>query len=105
VRSTTLEQLEVRVLVPGDRIATKGESVPGMVIVGTGGLDIQDGGEVVEHLGSGDLLFGAKVPEAGPAPADAVASAKGAVILFGKPALAHELLVSNPPLLEILTDN
>jgi hypothetical protein len=104
-RGAALEQLEVRVLEPGDRIATKGQPVPGMVIVGTGGLDVKDEGEVVEHLGPGELLFGPRVPEAGAAPADAVASTKGAVILFGKPALAHELLVSSPPLLEILTDN
>jgi hypothetical protein len=101
MRAVVLSRLEVRVLEPGDRIATKGQPVAGMVVVGSGGLDLEDAGDVVERLGPGDFLFAAEVLEAAAAPTDAVASAKGAVILFGKRSLAQDLLVSFPPLLEV----
>jgi hypothetical protein len=101
LRAVAVERLQVRVLEPGEQFATKGNPVAGIAVVGTGGLDLVDEGTIVEHLGPGDFLFASEVLAAAPAPADAVASAKGALILYGKQTLAKDLLVSCPPLLDV----
>ena len=49
----------------------------------------------------GDFLFAAQVLQGGDAPAVARAGKSGALVLFAERKVAHELLVSVPPLLEI----
>jgi hypothetical protein len=97
LRASVIERLEVRVLQPDTVIAPAGLPVPGMIIVGVGSLELDDG----ERLGPGDFLFATEVLGAEAAPKAARAGARGAIIFFGARALAQELLVTCPPLLEI----
>jgi hypothetical protein len=101
LRATAIDQLEVRVLAPNEIIASAGQPVPGMVIVGVGVVELDGDGVTGERLGPGDFLFASQVLGGGPAPATAKAGAKGAILLFGARAVAHELLVTCPPLLEV----
>ena len=102
LRAGAIEQLEVRVLEPRERIVLRGQPVPGLVIVGVGALELAHDGAVEKRLLPGDFLFGSEVLGGGPAPADASAGPKGCIILFGERHRAHELLLTCPPLLEIL---
>lgn len=100
LRQSVLERLEIRVLLEGEAIATQGQPVPGIVIVGAGVLDLE-GPRGRDKLHPGDLLFPTEILGAGRAPATARAGSGGALVLFGDRSLAQELLVTWPPLLEI----
>ncbi len=102
LRTIATERLDVRVLEPNETVVEEGQAVPGLVVVGVGALEIEQGGRLVERLGPGDFLFAAEVLGAGVAPSTARAGARGCVILYAARRLAHELLVTCPPLLEIL---
>jgi hypothetical protein len=97
LRTSAIERLEVRVLQPDEIVASAGLPVPGMIIVGIGTVELERG----DRLGPGDFLFATEVLGGESAPSTARAGAKGAIIFFGARALAQELLVSCPPLLEI----
>jgi hypothetical protein len=102
LRALAIDQLEVRVLGPNEVIAAAGQPVPGMVIVGVGVVELDgDANGEGDRLGPGDFLFATQVLGGGAAPATARAGAKGAIVLFGARAVAHELLVTCPPLLEV----
>jgi hypothetical protein len=102
LRTLAIERLETRILQPNEVLASAGLPVPGMVIVGVGTVDLDDDGErAQEKLMPGDFLFATEVLGGEAAPATARAGAKGAVVLFGPRAVAHELLMTCPPLLEI----
>ena len=69
--------------------------------MGAGRLEVEtEGGS--DELHPGDLLFAAQVLAAGAAPQTVKANEMGAVILQADRKIAHELMVSVPPLLEIL---
>jgi hypothetical protein len=91
----------VQVLVPNEVIATAGQPVPGMVIVGVGAVELEGENGDNERLGPGEFLFATEVLGGGPAPTTARAGPRGAIVLFGGRAVAHELLVTCPPLLEV----
>ncbi len=80
----------------------QGETVPGLHVVGAGRIELIRDGETVDELGPGDFVFAAEVMSAGAATATARAGKGGALVLFASRSAAHELLVSVPPLLEIL---
>ena len=103
LRTLAIERLETRILQPNEVLAHAGLPVPGMVIVGVGSIELDDdGGEKAgANLLPGDFLFATEVLGGEAAPATARAGAKGAIVLFGGRAVAHELLMTCPPLLEI----
>jgi hypothetical protein len=103
LRTLAIERLETRILQPNEVLAAAGLPVPGLVIVGVGTVELDDDGteQPRSKLVPGDFLFATEVLGAEAAPATARAGPKGAVVLFGGRAVAHELLVTCPPLLEI----
>jgi hypothetical protein len=101
LRTLAIDRLDVRVLGANEVIATAGQAVPGMVIVGVGVVEIEGDNGESDRLGPGDFLFATEVLGGGSAPATARAGAKGAIVLFGARDVAHELLVTCPPLLEV----
>jgi hypothetical protein len=101
LRTLATERLQVRVLQPNEVLAEVGHPVPGLVIVGVGSIELEQGSKGDDRLGPGDFLFPTEVLGGHRAPCTARAGSKGAVILFGARALAHELLLSCPPLLEL----
>ena len=65
-------------------------------------LEIVEADAVTGELAPGDFLFADEVLAAGKAHATARAGQTGALLLVASRAVAHELLLSVPPLLEIL---
>lgn len=105
LRSMVVERCEVRLVLPGEVVAEKGKPVNGMYVLGGGHIEIVDDpsptATPIERLGSGDFLFTSQILQASPAPAHARAGAGGALVLFAPRLVAHDLMVSVPPLLEI----
>jgi hypothetical protein len=107
LRALITDRCEVKTMLPYEVLVDNGSVLPGLHIVGGGRVEIivetaDGGGEVEDELGPGDFLFAPQVLGAGPAPATARAGKGGALVLFADRMTTHELLVSVPPLLEIL---
>jgi len=101
LRAMVTERCEIKRLLPGETLTTKGKAVGGMYIMAAGRLEIVNGEAVESELGPGDFLFGPQVLSNGAAPHDSRAGKGGALVLFAGRSVAHELLLSVPPLLEI----
>lgn len=105
LRALVIGRCEVRYLLPNEQIAEAGKPISGMYILGVGHLELFQGTEpdvrVESRLSSGDFLFASEILQAAPAPASVRADAGGALVLFAERRVAHELMVSLPPLLEI----
>lgn len=102
LRGLVTPKLDVRAYGPGEIIVTQGKPVPGLHVVGAGRVEIIEGEAITEELTAGEFLFSAEVLAAGKAHATARAGPGGALLLVASRSVAHELLVSVPPLLEIL---
>jgi Cyclic nucleotide-binding domain len=106
LRAIITDRCQVRVLVRGEELVHEGKPLGGMHIVAGGHLELALGDPRVptgEQLGPGEFLFAPQVLSSGPAPASARAGRGGALILFADRHVAHELLVSVPPLLDLLS--
>jgi signal-transduction protein with cAMP-binding, CBS, and nucleotidyltransferase domain len=105
LRAMVTSRCAVRTLEPGETIAEAGQPVRAMHIIGAGRVElVSDSGEVEEERGPGDFLFAAQMLSAGSAPKGARAGKSGALVLVADRGVAHELMVSVPPLLEVLAD-
>lgn len=102
LRGLVMPKLEVRAYGPGEVIVEQGNPVPGLHVIGAGRLEIVEADAVTGELTPGDFLFADEVLAAGKAHATARAGQTGALLLVASRTVAHELLVSVPPLLEIL---
>jgi hypothetical protein len=98
MREMVFSRLEVKAYSPGETIVTSGKIVPGMHIVGSGRVELDGGGSA----SPGEFLFAAEVLGGGKAKESAKAGKTDALILVASRGVAHEMLVSVPPLLEIL---
>ena len=101
LRDLVMNRLDLHVYAPGDVIVAKGKPVPGLVVVGVGDVELADGDTVKQTLGSGDFLFADAVLGGGAAPLTARAGKGGALLMSASRAVAQELLVTCPPLLEL----
>jgi CRP-like cAMP-binding protein len=102
LRSAVFQRLEVRTFGPGEELTTEGKALPGLFVIGGGRVDIVKGGEVREQKSPGDFLFAMAIMGGSKSPATARAGEQGALALFASRAVAHELMISVPPLLEVL---
>jgi hypothetical protein len=102
MRAMITDRAEVRLLAPGEQVLAQGEKVAGLSIVGAGNLELVVDGEVRGQLHPGDLPFAAGVLSHEKAPGALRAGAHGALVLSVDRMTTHELLVSVPPLLELL---
>jgi hypothetical protein len=98
LRAAVYERLTVRVLAPEEAIAERGKPLKGLFVVAVGELRLGERGSI----GSGQFVFPGCVIGAEPAPDDVKAGPKGGVVLYAARPVAHELMMSVPPLLEIL---
>jgi hypothetical protein len=105
LRSIVTSRCEIRTLLPGEQLCAAHKPVPGMHIIGGGEVELVDeNGRVTKTHGTGEFLFATQVLAGGGAPFSARAGSHGALVLFAPRMAAHELLVSVPPLLEILAE-
>ena len=102
LRGMVLSRLDVKAFNPGETIVTAGKVVPGLHVVGAGSVEFVDGDAVKDEASPGDILFAAEVLGAGKAKMTARAGKNGALVLVASRSVAHELLMSVPPLVEIL---
>ena len=102
LRYQVTDRLTLRVLAAGDLVFRPGDFVAGLHVVGGGRLDLS-GGTLRGALGPGDFLLPSLALRAGPAPGQVRAGEGGALLLAADRSLAQELLVTCPPLLEILS--
>lgn len=101
LRAAVYERLQVRLLSPDESIAERGKPLKGLFVVAVGELDVGSGAEAT-RIGPGQFVFPGCVIAGEPAPHDVKASSKGNLVLFATRPVAHELMMSVPPLLEIL---
>lgn len=101
LRAAVYERLQVRVLSPDESVAERGKPLKGLFVVAVGELNVTSGG-AERRIGAGEFLFPGCVIGAEPAPHDVKAGPKGGLVLFATRPVAHELMMSVPPLLEIL---
>jgi hypothetical protein len=101
LRAAVYERLQVRLLSPDESIAERGKPLKGLFVVAVGELNVGSGAEAT-RIGPGQFVFPGCVIGGEPAPHDVKASSKGNLVLFATRPVAHELMMSVPPLLEIL---
>ena len=101
IREEIVGKLQMRPLLAGEIVVKQGDTVPGLLLVGVGEIEIVQDDVVKSTVSSGDFLFAGEVLGMGNAPATARAGAGGALVLFGDRRIAQELLVTCPPLLEV----
>jgi hypothetical protein len=106
LRTDLTRRLTLRSLAEHEVYATLGKPLPGLLIVGAGELELVDESDQVtgEPLRAGDFVFPTEVLGAAPAPHTVRAAKGGALVLFAPRGVAQEMLVTCPPLLEILAD-
>ncbi|HEX8796301.1 MAG TPA: hypothetical protein VF765_35365 [Polyangiaceae bacterium] len=103
LRTDLASRMTLRSLAEHEVFATRGDPLPGLLVVGAGELEILD--ENTEQPGTlvraGDFLFPTEVLRAAPTPQTARAGKGGALVFFAERRSAQELLMTCPPLLEI----
>lgn len=102
LREEIVSRLTFRPFSPNELVVQAGEAVPGLLLVGIGELELVKDDKVMSVVGSGEFLFPSEVLGAGFAPVQARAGQGGAIVLFGDRRVAQELIVTFPPLLEVL---
>jgi hypothetical protein len=102
LRQEVVQRMTTRALAPNEVLLEKGQTVPALFLVGVNGLDLVDGLRKTGDVIVGDFVFPNQVLGAGAAPQTVRAPPEGAVVLFADRKIAQELLVTCPPLLEIL---
>ena len=103
MRGMITERCELRVLLAGDVLIEEGKVPDGLYIVGGGKLELLVGGQVKQELGPGDLPFASSVLTREKASGSVRAAETGALVLHANRKATHELVVSVPPLLELLS--
>jgi hypothetical protein len=103
MRGMLTERCEVRVLLQGDVLIEEGKPLTGLFIVGGGHLEVLRGDTVERELVPGDLPFASSLLTHEKASGTVRAAAGGALVLRADRMTAHELIVSVPPLLELLS--
>jgi CRP-like cAMP-binding protein len=104
LRDLVMSRLEVKAYAPDEVIVEEGKPVPGLHVVGGGRVELSSASGPPSEAGPGEFLFAAEVLGARKAHATARAGKGGALILFAPRSAAHELLLSVPTLIEILSD-
>ncbi len=103
LRAQVTSKLTLRELAEGEIVCEVGHAVRDLCLVGQGVLELVKDGEVVGEVPVGDFLFPAEIMAGGKATLTARAGKGGALLLASDRAVAQELMVTCPPLLEIFS--
>ncbi len=99
LRGMVLSRCKLVKLLPDELLVEKGKPVGGLYIVGAGRLRL---GNSESELGPGDFLFAQQILGGGAAPTSVHAGGAGTLLMVAERHAAHELMLSVPPLLELL---
>lgn len=103
LRATVFQRLDVRVVNEGEVLVEVGKAIPGLLVVGGGRILLYDAnGEQTGELNMGDFVFSSGLLGGAKAPGTAKAARGGALLLAAPRQVAHELMMSVPPLVEVL---
>lgn len=103
LRAAVFARLDVRVFQEGEVLAEAQKPVPGLLIIGGGRVLLRDEqGTNVGELNMGDFVFASGLLGGNKSPSTAVAAKGGTLVLTAPRHVAHELIVSVPPLVEAL---
>ncbi len=105
LRAQVTGRLVLRVLAEDEIVAKAGRPIPGLLVVGAGELVLANERGPGAVLRPGDFLFPTEMLRAAVAPTDVRAAKDGALVLVADRAVAQELLVTCPPLLEIFSQS
>jgi len=93
-------------LAPGAKVVRAGEAVRALILIGAGELTLRDGdtsdAPVLDTVPLGEVLFPTELLSRRAAPATVRAGDNGALVIVATRAATEELLVTVPPLLELL---
>lgn len=98
LRQQVASRMEIKVFESGETIVEKGKPVPGLLLVGFGDVELDDGASA----SCGDFLYQEAALGAGAASVGSRAGKSGAVLLTATRSVTQELLATCPPLVEIL---
>jgi len=101
LRAQVTSRLELREIGEGEVIIEQGQPIREMAIVGQGTIELLSGDEIVGQVTVGEFLFPAEILGGGKASSTARAGKGGVLLLVSDRAIAQELMVTCPPLLEI----
>jgi len=106
VLDAILRRAKTMRLAPNAKVVKQGEPVRALILVGAGELAIRAEGDddapVLETLDPGDVVFASELLARQPAPATVRAGERGALVIVATRSATEELLVTVPPLLEML---
>jgi len=95
-------------LAPGAKVVKQGEAVRALIFVGAGELTMRAGDEsaaqVLETVDLGEVLYATELLGRRAAPSTVRAGERGALVIVATRGATEELLVTVPPLLELLGD-
>ncbi len=101
LRAQITSKLELRELAEGDVIVEAGHPVRDLCLVGQGTIELVTDGAVTGQVSAGEFLFPSEIMGGGKATSTARAGKGGVLLLASDRAIAQELMVTCPPLLEI----
>jgi hypothetical protein len=101
LRATIVERMSIRTFAEHETIVTEGLPVPGILLVGSGTVDLVANQVVTNHVTAGHFVLPAEALSAGPSPASARAGAGGALVFSADRKTTQELFATEPLLLEL----
>ena len=104
MRSQVTDVLSVMRVAEGAVIVAQGEPTTGLCVVGAGEVELLRDEVVAGGLSAGQFLFASEVLGAGAAPMTARGGRGGALLLMGDRRVTQMLLVTCPPLIELLSE-
>jgi len=104
-----LRRAETMRLAPHAKVVKSGEPVRALIVLGAGTLSLR-AGETIEApeiatLEPGEILFGPELLSRLPAPSTVRAGPEGALVIVATRAATEEILVTVPPIVELLSDD
>jgi signal-transduction protein with cAMP-binding, CBS, and nucleotidyltransferase domain len=101
LRATIVAKMSIRAYAQNETIVTEGLPVPGILLVGSGTVDLVANQSVTTRVTAGQFVLPAEALSAGPSPASARAGSGGALVFAADRKTTQELFATEPLLLEL----
>jgi signal-transduction protein with cAMP-binding, CBS, and nucleotidyltransferase domain len=101
LRTSIVERLAIRIFAEHEAVVTEGVSVPGLLLIGAGRVNLVSDDAPPAQVGAGQFILAAQALSAGASPATVRGAEGGALVLIGDRKTTQELFATEPLLLEI----